>query len=63
MRRVRNGREAGILRSQEKQSLDEISEKDRAFLWAYGLMMVKDFFEVIQGWGDEISYPRGDKEK
>lgn len=42
-------------------SLDEISEKDRAFLWAYGLMMVKDFFEVIQGWGDEISYPGGDK--
>jgi len=25
-------------------SLDEISEKDRAFLWSYGLMQVDGFF-------------------
>lgn len=37
--------------------LDEISEKDRAFLWAYGLMQVEGFFEEIKTWGDEISYP------
>ena len=37
--------------------LDEISEKDRAFLWSYGLMQVGEFFELITGWGDEISYP------
>lgn len=39
--------------------LDEISEKDRAFLWAYGLMEADDSFadEVIS-WGDEISYPK-----
>lgn len=42
-------------------SLDEISEKDRAFLWTYGLMQVNGFFEEIQGWGNEISYPHGDK--
>ena len=38
-------------------SLDEISEKDRAFLWAYGLMQVEGFFDEIKRWGDEISYP------
>ena len=37
--------------------LDEISEKDRAFLWAYGLYLVEGFFEEIKSWGDEISYP------
>ena len=39
--------------------LDEISEKDRAFLWSYGLMNVEGFFDRIQAWGDEISYPAG----
>ena len=37
--------------------LDEISEKDRAFLWSYGLMAVDGFFELVKTWGDEISYP------
>ena len=39
--------------------LDEISEKDRAFLWSYGLMTVEGFFDEIKAWGDEISYPGG----
>ncbi len=39
--------------------LDELSEKDRAFLWAYGLMEVEDYFQLVIGWGDEISYPSG----
>ena len=38
-------------------SLVEISEKDRAFLWAYGLLTVEEFFEKLKSWGDEISYP------
>ena len=38
-------------------ALPEISEKDRAFLWSYGLMLVDDFFEEIKRWGDAISYP------
>ncbi|MBR3739088.1 MAG: hypothetical protein IKN04_01350 [Clostridia bacterium] len=37
--------------------LNEISEKDRAFLWSYGLLSVGGFFEQIKAWGDEISYP------
>lgn len=39
------------------KSLDEINEKDRAFLFSYGLIQVQDFYETIVGWGDEISYP------
>lgn len=39
------------------KKLDELSEKDRAFLWAYGLLAVGDFFEHVLSWGDEISYP------
>lgn len=39
-------------------SLDEISEKDRAFLWSYGLMYVPGYFEEVKTWGNEISYPR-----
>lgn len=37
--------------------LDELSEKDRAFLWAYGLLDVDDYFDIVLSWGDEISYP------
>ena len=37
--------------------LDEICERDRAFLWHYGLMAVNGFFNEIKSWGDEISYP------
>ncbi len=37
--------------------LDEISERDRAFLWSYGLMAKEDYFNEILNWGDEISYP------
>lgn len=38
--------------------LHEISEKDRAFLWEYGLMEVKEFWDEVLSWGDEISYPK-----
>ena len=38
-------------------SLDEISEKDRAFLWSYGLMQVDGFFSIICEWDNKISYP------
>lgn len=43
------------------KKLDELSEKDRAFLWAQGLLEVERYFELILSWGSEISYP-GDKE-
>ena len=38
--------------------LYEMSEKDRAFLWTYGLMEVEEFWDEVQSWGDEISYPK-----
>ncbi len=37
--------------------LEEISEKDRAFLWSYGLIDVAGFFDIIKTWGDAVSYP------
>ena len=39
------------------KNLNEISEKDRAFLWSYGLIQVKNFYQTIVCWGNEISYP------
>lgn len=41
------------------KKLNELSEKDRAFLWSYGLLAVGDFFEHVLSWGDELSYPVG----
>ena len=37
--------------------LNELSEKDRAFLWSYGLIDVDNYFDIVLSWGDEISYP------
>jgi len=41
-------------------SLEEFTERERAFLWSYGLMDVEGFFDKILAWGDDISYPKGD---
>ena len=38
--------------------LHEISEKDRAYLWKYGLLEVNAFADEVLSWGDEISYPK-----
>jgi 8-oxo-dGTP pyrophosphatase MutT (NUDIX family) len=38
-------------------ALSEISERDRAYLWAAGLLSVPLFTEELSSWGDEISYP------
>ncbi len=51
------GNENPPLREVVWKSLNEINEKDRAFLWTYGLVHVQNFYETIVGWGDEISYP------
>ncbi len=40
--------------------LDQLSEKDRAFLWSYGLMQIEGFFDEVISWGDQISYPEKD---
>ena len=38
-------------------SLDEFTERERAFLWSYGLMDVEGFYDEVTRWGDAISYP------
>ena len=38
-------------------SLSEIPERDRAFLWAAGLLGVHEFFVQVEAWGNAISYP------
>lgn len=44
------------------KKLSELSEKDRAFLWSYGLLEVDHYFDVVLSWGDEISYSMDGKE-
>jgi 8-oxo-dGTP diphosphatase len=39
--------------------LTEIPERDRAYLWAAGLLNVPDFLEEVSCWGDAVSYPTG----
>ncbi|MBN1875318.1 MAG: NUDIX hydrolase [Anaerolineae bacterium] len=38
-------------------TLAEIPERDRAFLWAAGLLGVAAFFTEVSRWGDSVSYP------
>ena len=51
------GNENPPLREVVWKNLNEINEKDRAFLWSYGLVHVQNFYDIVVGWGDEISYP------
>ncbi len=37
--------------------LEQIPERDRAFLWQAGLMTVPGFLDQVKGWGDAISCP------
>ncbi len=39
-------------------SLSEIPERDRAFLWAAGLLSIDGFLEEVESWGESTSYPR-----
>jgi len=38
-------------------ALNEICERDRAFLWAAGLYQVEEFAKELSSWSDDISYP------
>jgi hypothetical protein len=40
-------------------TLAEIPERDRAYLWAAGLLNVSAFLEEVSSWGDALSYPTG----
>lgn len=51
------GAENPPLREVKWMRLDEIPEKDRAFLWSYGLGSIDEFFEELKRWGDTMSYP------
>lgn len=37
--------------------LREVPERDRAFLWAAGLLGIAGFLAEVESWADEISYP------
>jgi ADP-ribose pyrophosphatase YjhB (NUDIX family) len=47
-----------ILQGVDWYSLDEICERDRAFLWAAGLFQVETFANEVHSWSDDISYPK-----
>lgn len=43
-------------------SLDEIPERDRAYLFGAGLMRIPEFHDMVLKWGDDvISYPGEEK--
>jgi len=37
--------------------LSEIPERDRAYLWAAGILGIEEILKEVSTWGDEISYP------
>ena len=43
--------------------LSQIPERDRAFLWAAGLLGVEEFLAEVFGWGDSTSYPQQETRK
>ena len=55
---IPQGREQAI-RNVRWLKLEEFTERERAFLWSYGLLDVDGFFDTVVSWGDEISYPSG----
>jgi ADP-ribose pyrophosphatase YjhB (NUDIX family) len=46
-----------VLADMQWLALSEIPERDRAFLWAAGLLGVDAFFAEVERWGDRTSYP------
>jgi len=46
-----------ILREVRWLTLAEIPERDRAYLWAAGLMCIPAFLHEVTMWGDVLSYP------
>ena len=38
-------------------TLAQIPERDRAYLWAAGLLSIPIFLEEVSHWGDTLSYP------
>lgn len=46
-----------ILADMRWLSLAEIPERDRAYLWAAGLLSIPEFLDEVSRWGDDLSYP------
>jgi 8-oxo-dGTP diphosphatase len=46
-----------ILQDVRWLELNEIPERDRAFLWSAGLLSIQQFIGIIEIWGNEISIP------
>jgi 8-oxo-dGTP diphosphatase len=55
---VAAGKQALALVDVQWLGLSEIPERDRAFLWAAGLLGVAGFWAEVSAWGGAISYPR-----
>ena len=49
--------EVQVISGVEWKRLDEISERDRMYLWSSGLLRVNEFRREAISWNDEISYP------
>lgn len=54
---VAAGKQALALFDVQWLRLSELSERDRAFLWAAGLLGVAGFWAEVSEWGNHISYP------
>jgi len=46
-----------VLANMKWVTLSEVPGRDRAFLWAAGLLGVAEFFAEVSEWGDSVSYP------
>ena len=55
---VETGKQTRALYDVQWLRLSEIPERDRAFLWAAGLLGVAEFWAEVSDWGDSVSYPR-----
>lgn len=44
-------------------TLAEMPERDRAFVWAAGLLGVPGFYKEVENWGDDPSYPIDDSKE
>jgi len=50
-------KENPILVGVEWRALDELCERDRAYMWAAGLFYYDEFAKELDSWGNDISYP------
>ena len=58
---VAAGRQAQVLVDMQWLRLRDIPERDRAFLWAAGLLGAGDFISEVERWGDDRSYPGAER--